>query len=191
MTIIDRVPAGSEQHWDPAPGVDIVMPLPEGVGENILDGRTLKLVGALHRRFWARRRDLLQRRAQQQPQLADTVVTGTEETCWSERIEKHQALSIAIADGLDEGAESVVVVRGWESTEPGVLVDGRAVPGCIFDLAVAMSAGADAFRRDEQPFAVVIPQPESDEEALLWRDLTQLAHDRAGIDRGTVQVSPR
>jgi len=59
MAVIDQAAANSEQAWDPAPGVDIVMPVPDGIDDAVLDGRTLKLIGALHRRFWGRRRELL------------------------------------------------------------------------------------------------------------------------------------
>jgi len=97
-------------------------------------------------------------------------------------------VAIAVEQGVDAGVEAVVRVRGWDETESGVLVDGRAVPGCIFDIAVAMSVGAEAFRREQDPFAIETPVPADAEEAQLWNDLAALAHDRAGIDRGTVRI---
>lgn len=198
MAVIDQTRFSGEQDYDPAPGVDIVMPVPEGTSSRVLDGRTLKLIGALHRRFWSRRRELLQGRAQMgqgQPtapaasspeisHLAD--LTRDVASTWEGRVAQLDAIA-QMVDGPESG--QVVAIRGWEQTEPGVLVDGRAVPGCIFDLAVAMSLGADAFRRERNPFAVVIPGPADDEETQLWLDLSDLAHDRAGIDRGTVRIA--
>lgn len=198
MSVIDQSPVNGEQAWDPAPGVDIVMPMPEGIGDDVLDGRTLKVIGALHRRFWARRREMLlhharsggsspnHRAASDSARLAD--MTGDRATTWDGRIGQLQAIASATHAESANGVEPLVVVRGWEETEPGVLVDGRAVPGCVFDLAAALMIGADAFRRDRSPFAVAIPTAADDEEAKLWSDLVDLAHDRSGIDRGTVAI---
>ncbi len=200
MAVIDQTAAGSEQDYDPAPGVDIVMPLPEATSSRVLDGRTLKLVGALHRRFWGRRREMLLGRAQAgrgtndaawrhdttAPRLVD--MTGEAAASWDGRIAQLGAL-VDVVDVQPGDSGGVVAVRGWEETEPGVLVDGRAVPGCVFDLAVTMSIGANAFRNEQDPFSVAIPAPVDDEEAQLWLDLAELAHDRAGIERGTVRIS--
>lgn len=200
MTVIDHHAPANDQDYDPAPGVDIVMPVSEETSTRVLDGRTLKLIGALHRRFWNRRRELLMHRAQSgavnegaswrhdtfAPRLADLTCDAAKE--WDGRVAQLEAVADHIEEST-EASEGVVAVRGWEDTEPGVLVDGRAVPGCIFDLAVTMSLGADAFRNEEDPFSVAIPAPVDDEEAQLWLDLADLAHDRAGIDRGTVRIS--
>lgn len=200
MAVIDQTALGSEQDYDPAPGVDIVMPVPEGTSSRVLDGRTLKLIGALHRRFWGRRREMLLRRAQAgrdnngavwrhdtaAPRLAD--MTGEAAASWDGRVAQLGVVVDAV-DARLEDSDGVVAVRGWEDTEPGVLVDGRAVPGCVFDLAVTMNIGANAFRNEQDPFSVAIPAPADDEEAQLWLDLAELAHDRAGIERGTVRIS--
>ncbi len=200
MTVIDHATLSTEQDYDPAPGVDIVMPVPEGTSSRVLDGRTLKLIGALHRRFWGRRREMLLRRAQSDTDAGaaiwrhDTFATRVADMTsdaaadWDGRVAQLDAVA-ELVDMESGTADGVIAVRGWEGTEPGVLVDGRAVPGCIFDLAVTMSLGADAFRNDEDPFSVAIPAPVDDEEAQLWLDLAELAHDRAGIDRGTVRIS--
>ena len=199
MAVIDQT-VGSEQDYDPAPGVDIVMPISEGTSSRVLDGRTLKLIGALHRRFWGRRREMLLGRAQAgkanegaswrhdttAPRLAD--MTGEAAASWDGRVAQLDAVVDAIAAQRGDSG-GIVAVRGWEETESGVLVDGRAVPGCIFDLAVTMSIGANAFRNEQDPFSVAIPAPADDDEAQLWLDLAELAHDRAGIERGTVRIS--
>ena len=201
MSVIDHSLASGEQAWDPAPGVDIVMTMPDGVSETVLDGRTLKIIGALHRRFWARRRELLLHHARagdpspshatmtDAPLLANLV--GDDAQCWDGRIGEYQKIASAVCPEASDGAEGLVAIRGWEETEPGALVDGRAVPGCIFDLVVSLMIGADAFRKERTPFAVLVPAAADDEEAKLWSDLIDLAHDRSGIDRGTVRIETR
>lgn len=199
-------PFGDFEIGDPAPGVDIVMVLPEDTHGRVLDGRTLKLIGSLHRRFWDRRRDLLMHQAQAGAMVVDAShgaeelvldidLTDEAANAWEGRIAKHSAIAELVDEELANGTELTderrVAIRGWGVTEPGVLVDGRAVPGAVFDLAVAMSLGAEAFRRQQDPFMVVIPAPHDDDEAQLWNDLSDLAHDRAGIDRGTVAIITR
>jgi len=202
VVLIDQPTRITEREYDPAPGVDIVMPVPAGTSARLLDGRTLKLIGVLHRRFLARRRELFSSRAQAgtnvdgpisqseaaQASLAD--LTGDAAASWEGRVGQLEVVSSFVQTRSGDSTP-VVAIRGWEQTEPGVLVDGRAVPGCIFDLAVAMSVSADEFRREHDPFSVSIPMPLDDDEAQLWVDLGDFAHDRAGIDRGTIRISPR
>lgn len=201
MAVIDQSVVNGEQAWDPAPGVDIVMSMPDGVDDSVLDGRTLKLIGALHRRFWTRRRELLQRRAQEGrsavldgPEAHRSMLAnlaGDEAATWDGRIDQLQNIVASMHNEIGDGVEALVAIRGWDTTETGVLVDGRAVPGCIFDLAAAMMIGADAFRRELSPFAIAAPAAADDEESKLWSDLVDLAHDRAGVDRGTVRIEAR
>ena len=188
---------------DAVPGVEIVLPTDEADGRDLLDRRTLKLIGSLHRRFWSRRKDLLFGRAQSGRSVAPRFPTaestaeslectidlaGPSAQTWDGRLGLHRELAEMVEADPTPVAERRIAIRGWGETEPGVLVDGRSVPGCVFDLALALRAGADSFRRLEQPFVVSIPAPECAEEERLWSDLSNLTHDRAGIDRGTVEL---
>ncbi len=181
------------------PGVEIVLPTANNQGMDLLDPRTLKLIGSLHRRFWSRRKELLMGCAQSDQSVAPRAassgslvyaidLTGSLAKTWDGRIGLHKDLrEMAEADPTPE-ATPLVAIRGWGETEPGVLVDGRSVPACIFDLALALRSGADLFRREERPFSISIPASACAEEQRLWIDLSNLAHDRTGIDRGTVEI---
>ena len=96
-------------------------------------------------------------------------------------------------DRLLEHAQSDEIVneielRGWGETEPAVLVDGRAVPGCVLDLAVLLSSHADHLRQEDTTLTVTVPSPSSADEQRLYDDFVKTAQDRAGIDRGTLLV---
>lgn len=192
-------PIGAFDIGDPAPGVDVVMAMPHDADERLLDRRTLKLIGSLHRRFWDRRRDMLTHRARRGDGLAETaahVEAGSvavdlrdpRADTWDRRIGMLSTVASLVDEAETLDSRPRVAIRGWDVTESGVLVDGRAVPGAIFDLAVTISLGAESFRREQDPFDVLIPKPADNEEAQLWSDLIDLAHDRAGVDRGTVAI---
>lgn len=184
---------------DPVPGVEIVLPTTNNEATDLLDPRTLKLIGSLHRRFWSRRKNLLMGRAQLGQSVAprdaspESLVytidlAGPSAKTWDGRLGLHADLrNISEADDKSETPPRIAI-RGWGETEPGVLVDGRSVPACVFDIALALRSGADSFRRDEQPFTISIPVADCEEEQRLWNDLSNLAHDRTGIDRGTVEI---
>ena len=188
---------------DAVPGVEIVLPTDEADARVLLDRRTLKLIGSLHRRFWSRRKDLLFGRAQSGCSVAPrypTVESAEESSVrvidlagplaqtWDGRLCLHRELGEMVEADPTPEVERRIAIRGWGETEPGVLVDGRSVPGCVFDLALALQSGADSFRRHDQPFVVSIPAATCAEEERLWSDLSNLAHDRTGIDRGTVEI---
>ena len=184
----------------PVPGVDVVLQSKDGSDAAVLDQRTLKLIGALHRRFWSRRYEMLQRRMQETIDASDVhasheelstadaalLADFTEQNAesWDERVHELNRL-IESVQATDAG---LVKIRGWEETEPGVLVDGRAVPGCVFDLAVSLSSSAEEFRDAQPPFVVAVREPADSVEDRLWVDLVALAEDRLGIERGVVKV---
>ena len=186
---------------DLTPLTDIVFPGDEDELEAIFDRHTLKLVGSLHRRFWSKRREMLKTRATSEevvkltatPSLQPDVEFGeiiadlrSAADSWTDRLDEMQSLRHEIdLHGID-AVPPVVRIRGWEHTEPGLLVDGRAVPGCIVDIVVALRRGAELFREGEQAFTFDIPAPADSQEAKLWTDLFDLAHDRTGLERGTV-----
>lgn len=191
-----------------APLTDIVLPGNEEVLEELFDRRTRKLIAVLHRRFWEKRRKMLQDRA-----IHGDVITLTSSNSslnvdersqpvrefgeviadlrqasdsWDGRLDEYLALRDAMASRDFDDAPLVVRVRGWGVTDPGILVDGRAVAGCIVDVAVALSQAAHIFRDGEEAFVLDVADAMDAGVARLWADLMCLAHDRSGIDRGTV-----
>lgn len=180
MSVIDRPAQFKEDAASAAPGIDVVLSTSDSSHLELLDSRTLRLIGALHRRFWDRRRELLLRRAQSG--LAMDIDGPSASTTWQDRVAKH--LELARAELSVNDAD----LRGWGETEPAVLVDGRAVPGCVFDLAVVLSSRADQLRLEETNITVTVPTPFCADEERLYEDLMKTAQDRAGIDRGTLHV---
>jgi len=180
MSVIDRPVQVNEAVATAAPGVDIVLSTRESIHLELLDSRTLRLIGALHRRFWDRGRDLLLRRTQSG--IGGDTDSRSSSTTWEDRVALHLELARAELPANDAD------LRGWAETEPAVLVDGRAVPGCVFDLAVVLSSRADQLRLDESTITVTFPAALCGDEERLYDDLIKIAQDRAGIDRGTLQV---
>lgn len=186
-----------------APVVDIVLPTSEDDLDTVFDPRTRKLIGALHRRFWDRRRTLLQQRATgtldiepayMQPEPAGAygeIVADlrAHRSAWEDRVQSFIDLRTALTDRSEHSPAAIVRVRGWEETEAGVLVDGRAVPSCIVDVAIAMGVAAPHLRQGIQALVVDIDEAADSNEASLWGDLLQLAEDRTGVERGTVSLA--
>jgi len=189
MTILEQV---HDEKATNVPGVDVVLAVDDSM-KPLLDARALKLVGALHRRFWNRRREMLQRRARAGIAHSSTAIYAASSdhaanlataATWQERLSQLQILS-----DVDETAtDQIVATRGWADTESGVLVDGRAVPGCVFDLAITLSLVANRLRDGESPFIFSIPEPMDVTETKLWTDLLTLAEDRLGVERGVVRA---
>ena len=185
MTMLEHVAPDTT-----VPGVDIVFELLHA--EHAIDVRSLKLIGALHRRLWSRRRELLLAMKQspghgletaagpdQSNHLADLTVAT-----WDERLQQLMAIQSAEMDG-----RQTVAIRGWSDSEPGVLVDGRAVPGCVFDVAVTLSMVTNELRNGTSPFTLTTPISRHAKEAQLWGDLLSFAEDRLGVERGVVRIS--
>ncbi len=171
MTVVDNITSTDTRHRDdfsdPAPGVDItVVPDDPAMVDLLGDPHTRRMLGVLHRRFWSKRRDLLLRRAE------------------LDRVTTHTVPVTADRHGID----GVVALRGWDVTDPAVLVDGRAIPGPAFDLTTAIAADLGALRADGAQLIVSIPDVRSTFEARLWSDLVTLAEDRFGLERDTLRV---
>lgn len=166
---------------DPVPGVECVAPA-TGVHEfGVCERRVL---GALHRRLWSRWIEL--KRAQQdQPVVEVDSSAAARPIEWSTRLERFSELRSASLTGT---GRAVVSVRGWHEREEALLVDGRAVPACMVDVAAAFAAFVEPLREGHRVLTVVHPEPTSPGEAELWDALLTLAHDRLGIERGTVEA---
>ena len=77
MTVIDQV--RDDQPLTVA-GVDVVLNA-QGRTQRVLDQRSLKIAGALHRRFWKRRREMLQNQARKGVTRNSIVEHGSMSSC--------------------------------------------------------------------------------------------------------------
>lgn len=196
----------SVQDTSRVPGVEVVL---RATDDTLLDTSTVKLIGALHRRVWSRRQTVLQRRTLdsqagheyldlpaslpvlevERPSVVVDLLNGR---TWCARLEAMRtahATIVAMKNSSTDHGTAVVRTRGWESTEPGILVDGRPVISAVFDVAVMLSWAVDDFRERDEPFLFEVPMPADLEARKLWDELMMLAQDKLGVDRGTVRYS--
>ncbi len=169
-----------------APGIDVLGDVEQS--DVVFTVATRRLVGALHRRLWRRCTQL--RLSNRSPLhsipdgdtcVVDLALDLQPEMTWLERYDAYVQIA-----GQRELATTVGLhVRGWDSTEYNVLVDGVAVPGCVVDVAVAMSAFVEDLRAGH-PRLVIAHDAPTEIDAELWTELLDLAHDRLGVARGTV-----
>ncbi len=89
----------------------------------------------------------------------------------------------------DKTAVLLVRPRGWHLNEKHMLVDGKPVPGGIFDFALYFFHNVHAaLERGTGPY-FYLPKMESHLEARLWNDIFNMAQDRLGIPRGTIKAT--
>lgn len=188
-----------EDETQAVPGVELV--LTTSADDSALDTKALRLIGVAQKRTLDRRRAMLQRRSVASVSaVADplhpieldrpVVVDLVNAADWDARL---LVLRNGVAALADDNFDRPIVVRtrGWDVTEPGVLVDSRATSCAVFDVAVMVAAATEQFRRGEQPFVFLIPEPDDGAAAKLWTELITLVEDRLGIDRGTIRYSSR
>ncbi|GHO44784.1 malate synthase [Ktedonospora formicarum] len=86
-------------------------------------------------------------------------------------------------------ATLLVRPRGWHLDEKHVLVDGKPVPGGIFDFALYLYHNANELSvRGTGPY-FYLPKLESHLEARLWNDIFVLAQRTLGIPEGTIKAT--
>src|SRR6266542_3291023 len=89
----------------------------------------------------------------------------------------------------DKTAMLFVRPRGWHLVEKHVLVDGRAVPGALFDFAIYFHGNAkELIARGTGPY-FYLPKLESHLEARLWNEVFVRAEEVIGIPRGTIKAT--
>jgi len=89
----------------------------------------------------------------------------------------------------DEVAVILARPRGWHLFEKHMLVDGRQVPGGIFDFGLYFFHNArELLDRGSGPY-FYLPKMESHLEARLWNDIFGRAQDELGIPRGTIKAT--
>ncbi len=90
---------------------------------------------------------------------------------------------------VERPAVLLVRPRGWHLRESHVRVDGRDIPGGLFDFGMYFFHNAKALiARGTGPY-FYLPKLEHYEEAQLWDDVFVLAQDMLGIARGTVKAT--
>jgi len=89
----------------------------------------------------------------------------------------------------DETATLMVRPRGWHLDEAHVLVDGRPVPGSLFDFGLFLFWNAhELIGRGSGPY-FYLPKLQSHLEARLWNDVFLFAQAQLGIARGTIKAT--
>jgi malate synthase len=79
--------------------------------------------------------------------------------------------------------------RGWHLVERHMVVDGRAVPGALFDFGLFFFHNAKAqVARGTGPY-FYLPKMESFLEARLWNDVFVHAQSLVGLSRGTIKAT--
>ncbi|MHB8877589.1 MAG: malate synthase A [Myxococcaceae bacterium] len=79
--------------------------------------------------------------------------------------------------------------RGWHLPERHVLVDGRPVPGALWDFGVFFFLNAkELVDRGTGPY-FYLPKLESHLEARLWNEVFVTAQQAVGLPRGTVKAT--
>ena len=92
-----------------------------------------------------------------------------------------------------ELAESTAVLfprpRGWHLDEKHVTLDGKPVPGGIFDFALYFFHNAkELLARGSGPY-FYLPKLESHLEARLWNDIFTVAQKEAGVPHGSIKAT--
>ena len=89
----------------------------------------------------------------------------------------------------DRIAVLMVRPRGWHLPEKHVVVDGKPVPGALWDFGVFFwNAAKTLLAKGSGPY-FYLPKLESHLEARLWNDVFVLAQERLGIPRGSIRAT--
>jgi malate synthase len=89
----------------------------------------------------------------------------------------------------DTIATLMVRPRGWHLDEKHFLVDGKPVPGGIFDFGLFFFHNARTLMDNGSGPYFYLPKLESHLEARLWNDIFNLAQDELNIPRGTIKAT--
>ena len=89
----------------------------------------------------------------------------------------------------DEVAVILARPRGWHLFEKHMLVDGKEVPGGIFDFGLYFFHNAQTLLDMGSGPYFYLPKLESHLEARLWNDIFVMAQDELGIPQGTIKAT--
>jgi len=79
--------------------------------------------------------------------------------------------------------------RGWHLDEKHVEVEGRAIPGGLFDAATYVFHNAEALLAKGSGPYLYLPKLENRFEAALWEEALALIEERLGLASGTIKVT--
>ena len=79
--------------------------------------------------------------------------------------------------------------RGWHLYEKHMTVDGKQVPGGIFDFGLYFFHNAQQLLDNGSGPYFYLPKFESHLEARLWNDIFVMAQDELGIPQGTIKAT--
>lgn len=89
----------------------------------------------------------------------------------------------------DNPAVLMVRPRGWHLNEKHFVVDGKPIPGGLFDFGLYFFHNArELLARSSGPY-FYLPKMESHLEARLWNDAFNLAQDELGVPRGSIKAT--
>ena len=86
-------------------------------------------------------------------------------------------------------ATLMVRPRGWHLHEKHVRVDGKLIPGGLFDFGLFFFHNAKALIEKGSGPYFYLPKLESHLEARLWNDVFRMAQQEMGIPRGTIRAT--
>jgi len=89
----------------------------------------------------------------------------------------------------DDPAVLIARPRGWHLDEKHVEVDGRAIPGGLFDAATYVFHNARVLIENGSGPYLYLPKLENRHEAALWEEALSLIEKRIGLEPGTIKVT--
>ena len=89
----------------------------------------------------------------------------------------------------DEVATLIVRPRGWHLVEKHVEVNGRPVPGGLFDFGLYLFHNAAGTRAIDSGPYFYLPKFQSHLEARLWADVFRFAEETLGLESGTIKCT--
>ncbi|WP_119067022.1 malate synthase A [Rubrobacter indicoceani] len=90
---------------------------------------------------------------------------------------------------LTELANLMPRPRGWHLDEAHMIVDGKPVPGGVFDFGLYFFHNAKKLLDMGSGPYFYLPKMESHKEARLWNDIFVMAQDELGIPQGTIKAT--
>jgi malate synthase len=114
------------------------------------------------------------------------------------QINLHDAVRRTITFASPEGKQyrlnpqtAVIMVRprGWHLDEKHMVVDGKPVPGGLFDFGLYFFHNARQLLENGSGPYFYLPKMESHLEARLWNDVFKLAQDELGLLHGTIKAT--
>ncbi len=89
----------------------------------------------------------------------------------------------------DQTAVLIVRPRGWHLPEKHMRVNGRAIPGALFDFGLYFFHNARALLDQGTGPYFYLPKLQAHTEARLWNEVFLFAQERLGIPAGTIKVT--